>query len=201
MTDIIEKLKNGKKNNDDDSFIIIEGPDTPTEDIDFLYIAMGKQSDILQEEGISFPITMDQLSIIIEPTEENIRNGSFTIEGIAEVIESFYWKLKYSRPFLNCQLLLKEGESIPSIHLHLLLFKKAHGQVNVPYESLLYFLTFPEYDENIFTEKRKFAITEKGLNVEFLRYIPNMTLCPIHFNEEGNLQPLKSLEETRKLWS
>ena len=201
MTRIKELLTNGVMDEANEYFTLFDVPNTPTEDVDFLYLLMGTQSNILIEEGVTFPITLDQFIVIIEPTEFNINNGTYSIEGIMEQIESFKYKLKYGKPFIKCQVSYEEGRTLPTLKLQFFLFKDAHGESFIKYESQLYFYTFPDYETNIFKDERIEAMTENGINADFIRHIPNVSLCPIHFDEKGNFLPLIELELSRRLWT
>ena len=201
MSRIIELLTNGETDEAKEYFTLFDVPNTPTEDVDFLYLLMGTQSNILIEEGVTFPITLDLFNILIEPNECNIRNGTYTIEGIMEQIESYKYKLKYGKPFIKCQVLYYEVKTLPTLKLQFFLFKDAHGESFLKYESQLYFYTFPDYETNIFSDERIEAMTENGINADFIRHIPNVSLCPIHFDEKGNLSPLIEFELSRRLWT
>jgi hypothetical protein len=201
MSRIIELLTNGEMDEAKEYFTLFDVPNTPTEDVDFLYLLMGTQSNILIEEGVTFPITLDQFNVIIEPTEFNIKNGTYSIEGIMEQIESFKYKLKYGKPFIKCQVSYDEGRTLPTLKLQFFLFKDAHGESFIKYESQLYFYTFPHYETTLFTAERVEAMTENGINADFIRHIPNISLCPIHFDEKGSLSPLIEFELNRRLWT
>ena len=201
MSRIIELLTNGEMDEAKEYFTLFDVPNTPTEDVDFLYLLMGTQSNILIEEGVTFPTTLDQFNVIIEPTEVSIENGTYSIEGIMEQIESFKYKLKYGKPFIKCQVLYDERRTLPTLKLQFFLFKDAHGESFIKYESQLYFYTFPDYETTLFNDERIEAMTENGINADFIRHIPNISLCPIHFDEKGNLLPLIELELSRRLWT
>ena len=201
MSRIIELLTNGEMDEAKEYFTLFDVPNTPTEDVDFLYLLMGTQSNILIEEGVTFPTTLDQFNVIIEPTEVSIENGTYSIKGIMEQIESFKYKLKYGKPFIKCQVLYNEGRTLPTLKLQFFLFKDAHGESFIKYESQLYFYTFPHYETTLFSDERIESMTENGINADFIRHIPNISLCPIHFDEKGNLLPLIELELSRRLWT
>ena len=201
MSRIIELLTNGETDEAKEYFTIFDVPNTPTEDVDFLYLLMGAQSNILIEEGVTFPTTLDQFNVIIEPNEFNINNGTYSIEGIMKQIETFKYKLDYSNPFIKCQVLYNEGRTLPTLKLQFFLFKDAHGESYIKYEPQLYFYTFPHYQTNIFSDERIEAMTESGINADFIRHIPNISLCPIHFDEKGNLLPLIEFELSKRLWT
>lgn len=201
MTRIIELLTNGEMDEAKEYFTIFDVPNTPTEDVDFLYLVMGTQSNILIEEGVIFPTTLDLFNILIEPTEFNINNGTYSIEGIMEQIKSYKYKLKYGKPFIKCQVSYDEGKNLPTLKLQFFLFKDAHGESFIKYESQLYYYTFPHYATNLFTDERIEAMTENGINADFIRHIPNISLCPINFDKKGNLSPLIEFEISRRLWT
>ena len=201
MSRIIELLTNGETDEAKEYFTLFDVPNTPTEDVDFLYLVMGTQSNILIEEGVTFPTTLDLFNVLIEPNECNIRNGTYSIEGIMKQIETFKYKLDYGKPFIKCQVSYDEGKNLPTLKLQFFLFKDAHGESFIKYESQLYFYTFPDYETNTFSDERIEAMTESGVNADFIRHIPNISLCPIHFDEEGNLLPLIELELSRRLWT
>ena len=201
MSRIIELLTNGETDEAKEYFTLFDVPNTPTEDVDFLYLLMGTQSNILIEEGVIFPTTLDLFNVLIEPNECNIRNGTYSIEGIMKQIETFKYKLDYGKPFIKCQVLYNEGRTLPTLKLQFFLFKDAHGESFIEYESQLYFYTFPHYETTLFSDERIESMTENGINADFIRHIPNVSLCPIHFDEKGNLLPLIELELSRRLWT
>ncbi len=201
MTRIMELLTNGEMDEAKEYFTIFDVPNTPTEDVDFLYLVMGTQSNILIEEGVTFPTTLDQFNVIIEPNEFNINNGTYSIEGIMKQIETFKYKLDYGKPFIKCQVSYDEGKNLPTLKLQFFLFKDAHGESFIKYESQLYYYTFPHYATTLFTAERVEAMTENGINADFIRHIPNISLCPIHFDEQGNLSPLIEFELSKRLWT
>lgn len=201
MTRIIELLTNGEMDESNKYFTMFDVPNTPTENVDFLYLLMGKQSNILIEKGVTFPTTLDQFNVIIEPNEFNIKHGTYSIGGIMKQIKSYEYKLDFGKPFMKCQVLYDEGRTLPTLKLQFFLFKDAHGESFIKYESQLYFYTFPDYDTNLFTDERIEAMTENGINSDFIRHIPNISLCPIHFDEKGNLLPLIEFELSRRLWT
>jgi len=110
---------------------ITDVPETPTEDLAFLYILMGIQSHILCEEGLSFPTRMDHFEVHIEPNEENIERNAFSLEGIMEQINYFNYKLMYDKSFMKTQVMFRDDELLPNLVLHFFSFNKVTGSYNV----------------------------------------------------------------------
>lgn len=179
---------------------ITDVPETPTEDLAFLYILMGIQSHILCEEGLSFPTRMDHFEVHIEPNKENIERNAFSLEGIMEQINYFDYKLMYDKSFMKTQVMFRDDETLPTLVLYFFSFNKVTGTYNVSHESILYPLIFQDYPKNFINEERIKVMESHGINAEFIKYLPNTNLCPIHFNDNGQLLPLEEYEKNRNHW-
>lgn len=179
---------------------INDTPETPNEDLAFLYLFMYLQSDVLNREGVKFPTWLERFEVHIEPLDYNLDKGRFSLEGIEEEIMYYKESLKEGKSFLKTQVLFEEGELLPTLVLHFFTFLDKGKGKEVLYESLLYPFTFHEYPSETFTRARIKAMGERGINTEFIRYLPNTELCPIHFDGQGILMPLKAYEKHRKYW-
>lgn len=179
---------------------ITDVPETPTEDLAFLYILMGIQSHILCEEGLSFPTRMDHFEVHIEPNKENIERNAFSLEGIMEQINYFNYKLMYDKSFMKTQVMFRDDETLPTLVLYFFSFNKVTGTYNVSHESILYPLIFQDYPKDFINEERIKVMESHGINAEFIKYLPITNLCPIHFNDNGQLLTLEEYEKNRNHW-
>lgn len=201
MDRIWEILEGTRIDRDRGTRTIMDAPDTPTEDLAFLYILMAIQSNILSAEGVRFPTRMDRFEVHIEPNEYNLKNGAFSLEGVMEQVTHLRYKLMYGRSFLKSQVVFTDDGDLPTLILHFFRFEDVTGIQRISHESLLYPFTFHEYPKDIFSEQRTKAMEEQGINVEFIKYLPNTNLCPINFDDNGELLlSLSEYEKNRKYW-
>ena len=187
--------------NGEEFYQIDNFPDAPTTDdkIDFLYLLMEIQSLILNQQQIYFPIKMDIFHIDIPSREISDSNTIKVINKIYQSVESVKEKLITGKSFLKFQLLFDKNTLLPNIRIHFYVFHK-NGEISLRYESSLYQYTFFAYEDEIFNPKRKEAMNKVSIPFQVIEVLPNINLCPIIYDLDGNLH-LPELENYTKTWA
>lgn len=177
-------------------------PNFPTTDekIDYLFILMSLQSIILETQGVIFPTFMKRWFSDITPNYFNLKNNKFSLDGIREKINYFSDEMSYGKNFIKTQVIYDDGEELPTIRIHFFNFNEINDN-KVSNESFLYPFTFFVYDDDFFSDERVNKIEDNGINFGFLEILPNMNLCPVQFDEDGNLKPLEELERYKDNWN
>jgi hypothetical protein len=190
-----EETTNGKT-----SYMINDFPNFPSTDknLDYLFILMSIQSIIFNEEKIYFPTKIDKWFVDISPSQNNITNNLFTYEGINRVVKKNTKNLKDERIFVKFKILY-ENFNLPTIRIYFFKFSE-NGEYKIPYENFLYPYTFFVYDENIFNEERIKNMEDVGINTKFIRKLPMINICPVKYDDNGELTPLSELEKYLNDW-
>jgi hypothetical protein len=203
MSRIPNIFRNGKRTEKDGEITISipDFPNFPTTDkkIDYLFILMSLQSIILETQGVILPTFVKMWFSDITPNHYNLENNKFSLDGIREKINYFSDELSYGKSFMKTQVIYEDGEELPTIRIHFFNFNEKEGG-KVSNESFLYPFTFFVYDEDLFSEERIRKMEDNGINFGFLEILPIMNLCPIEFDENGELKTLKELERYKDNW-
>lgn len=176
-------------------------PNFPTTDkkIDYLFILMSLQSIIFETQGVIFPTFVKKWFSDITPNYFNLKNNKFSLQGIREKINYFSNEMSYGKNFIKTQVIFDDGEELPTIRIHFFNFSEIND-IKVSNESFLYPFTFFVYDEDIFSDERIRKMEDNGIDFGFLEVLPIMNLCPVEFDENGELKTLEELERYKDNW-
>jgi hypothetical protein len=191
---------NEKTINGETRCIINDFPNFPSTDknLDYLFILMSVQSIIFKEEEISFPTKIDKWSVDISPTDNNITNNLFSYEGVKKVVKEFTKNLKEEKIFVKFQILF-ENINLPTIRIYFFKFSEK-GEYKITNESFLYPFIFFVYDEDTFNKERIQKMEDVGMNTKFIQTLPMINICPVKYDNNGEIIILDELERYENEW-
>jgi hypothetical protein len=204
MSRIREIIKNSivKDNEGENRYLIKDFPNLPSTDknLDYLFILMSLQSMILNDEKIFFPTKFDIWFLDIIPNKKNLSEHNFSIDGIKKIIEENKTKLLEKKFFIKFQILFNNSNSLPTIRIHFYNFSD-RGVNEISNESFLYPFIFFIYEEKIFNKRRIDKMKKVGINPNFIQILPMVNLCPVKFEENGEIISIIELERYLNRWN
>lgn len=152
----------------------------------------GIERQFIEIEKLKYPLNIKEWKVIIEPTEENIKNY-FSPDGIMNYLEEIKPSLTDTKTFFKIEVSYSKEKGLPNIILH---FYRVNyeGKLNIRNADTFSYRCFIEYNIKQFTPERITSFKENNINFKWIKNIPLFPVEMIKLDEENNIKKFKHQE-------
>ena len=152
----------------------------------------GIERQFIEIEKLKYPLNIKEWKVIIEPTEENIKNY-FSPEGIMNYLEEIKPRLTDTKTFFKIEVSYSKEKELPNIILHF--YRVNHeDKLNIRNTDSFSYRCFIEYNIKQLTPERITSLKENNINHKWIKNIPLFPVEMIKFDLDNNIKNFKHQE-------